>query len=115
MMNADNLRLTFNPGTPIENPALRGISLRIEAGEFVTVIGTNGAGKSTFLNAVAGTIRVDSGKITLNNIDVTKKSAHQRAHWVARVFQDPMAGTCEALTIEENMALAYKRGESRFL
>ncbi|EBK2251383.1 ATP-binding cassette domain-containing protein, partial [Salmonella enterica subsp. enterica serovar Enteritidis] len=96
MMNADNLRLTFNPGTPIENPALRGISLRIEAGEFVTVIGTNGAGKSTFLNAVAGTIRVDSGKITLNNIDVTKKSAHQRAHWVARVFQDPMAGTCEA-------------------
>ncbi|WP_248789074.1 ABC transporter ATP-binding protein, partial [Escherichia coli] len=66
-------------------------------------------------NAVAGTIRVDSGKITLNNIDVTKKSAHQRAHWVARVFQDPMAGTCEALTIEENMALAYKRGESRFL
>jgi putative ABC transport system ATP-binding protein len=115
MMQADDLRLTFNPGTPIENPALRGISLRIEEGEFVTVIGTNGAGKSTFLNTIAGTIRVDSGKISLNGIDVTKKTAHQRAHWVARVFQDPMAGTCEGLTIEENMALAYKRGESRFL
>ena len=115
MMQAENLRLTFNAGTPIENPALRGISLRIEEGEFVTVIGTNGAGKSTFLNTIAGTIKVDSGKISLNGIDVTKKSAHERANWVARVFQDPMAGTCEGLTIEENMALAYKRGESRFL
>ena len=115
MMQAENLRLTFNAGTPIENPALRGISLRIEEGEFVTVIGTNGAGKSTFLNTIAGTIKVDSGKISLNGIDVTKKSAHERANWVARVFQDPMAGTCEGLSIEENMALAYKRGESRFL
>ncbi|WP_019520118.1 ABC transporter ATP-binding protein [Faucicola boevrei] len=115
MMQADNLRLTFNAGTPIENLALRGISLRIEEGEFVTVIGTNGAGKSTFLNTIAGTLRVDSGKILLNGVDVTKKSAHQRAARVARVFQDPMAGTCEGLTIEENMALAYKRGESRFL
>lgn len=115
MMQAENLILTFNPGTPIENPALRGINLRIEDGEFVTVIGTNGAGKSTFLNTIAGTIKVDSGKILLNGIDVTKKSAHQRANWVARVFQDPMAGTCEGLTIEENMALAYKRGEPRFL
>lgn len=115
MMQAENLILTFNPGTPIENPALRGINLRIEDGEFVTVIGTNGAGKSTFLNTIAGTIKVDSGKILLNGIDVTKKSAHQRANWVARVFQDPMAGTCESLTIEENMALAYKRGEPRFL
>ena len=115
MMQAKDLRLTFNPGTPIENPALRGINLNIADGEFVTVIGTNGAGKSTFLNAVSGTTRVDSGSILLNGIDVTKKSAHQRAHWVARVFQDPMAGTCEALTIEENMALAYKRGGKRRL
>ena len=110
MMQANDLRLTFNRGTPIENPALRGISLNIAEGEFVTVIGTNGAGKSTFLNAVSGTTRVDSGSILLNGIDVTKKTAHQRAHWVARVFQDPMAGTCEALTIEENLALAFKRG-----
>ena len=115
MMQAKDLRLTFNPGTPIENPALRGIDLNIADGEFVTVIGTNGAGKSTFLNAVSGTTRVDSGSILLNSIDVTKKSAHQRAHWVARVFQDPMAGTCEALTIEENMALAFKRGGKRGL
>lgn len=115
MMQANDLRLTFNRGTPIENPALRGISLNIAEGEFVTVIGTNGAGKSTFLNAVSGTIKVDSGSILLNGIDVTKKIAHQRAHWVARVFQDPMAGTCEALTIEENLALAYKRGSKRGL
>ncbi len=115
MMQATNLKLTFNKGTPIENPALRGISLNIAEGEFVTVIGTNGAGKSTFLNTIAGTIRVDSGSVLLNGIDVTKKNASQRANWVARVFQDPMAGTCEALTIEENMALAYKRGEKRFL
>ena len=87
MMNADNLRLTFNPGTPIENPAFTGISLRIEAGEFVTVIGTNGAGKSTFLNAVAGTIQVDSGKITFKQYwRHQKKSAHQRVHWVAMRF-----------------------------
>lgn len=115
MMQAKELYLTFNPNTPIENPALRGISLNIADGEFVTVIGTNGAGKSTFLNTIAGTLRVDSGIIMVNDIDVTKKSAHQRSHWVARVFQDPMAGTCEKLTIEENMALAYKRGEKRFL
>lgn len=115
MMQANNLQLTFNPGTPIENPALRGLSLNIDEGEFVTVIGTNGAGKSTFLNAISGTTIVDSGSILLNGIDVTKKSAHQRANYVARVFQDPMAGTCEALTIEENMALAYKRGGKRGL
>lgn len=115
MMQAKNLKLTFNPGTPIENPALRGINLNIDEGEFVTVIGTNGAGKSTFLNAISGTTLVDSGSILLNGVDVTKKTAYQRADSVARVFQDPMAGTCEALTIEENMALAFKRGGKRGL
>lgn len=115
MMQAKELFLTFNPGTPIENPALRGISLNIGEGEFVTVIGTNGAGKSTFLNAVSGTTRVDRGSILINGQDVTRKNAFERAHQVARVFQDPMAGTCENLTIEENMALAYKRGGKRFL
>lgn len=115
MMQAIDLRLTFNAGTPIENPALRGLSLDIQEGEFVTVIGTNGAGKSTFLNAISGAVRVDSGSIKINGIDVTNQSTHQRAGQVARVFQDPMAGTCEALTIEENMALAYKRGASRGL
>lgn len=115
MMQATNLRLTFNAGTPIENPALRGLNLHIKQGEFVTVIGTNGAGKSTLLNAISGAVRVDSGSIKIDGIDVTKQSTHQRASRVARVFQDPMAGTCEALTIEENMALAYQRGRSRRL
>lgn len=115
MMTATNLRLTFNAGTPIENPALRGLSLHIDDGEFVTVIGTNGAGKSTFLNTVSGAIRPDGGSIVINGTDVTRKPTHKRSHWVARVFQDPMAGTCEALSIEENMALAYKRGEFRGL
>ena len=115
MMRADNLRLTFNPGTPIENPALRGLSLNINEGEFVTVIGSNGAGKSTFLNAISGDTMVDSGKIVINGKDVTRAPAYKRAHLVARVFQDPMAGTCEALSIEENMALAFKRGGKRKL
>lgn len=115
MLQATDLRLTFNPGTPIENPALCGLSLSIADGEFVTVIGTNGAGKSTFLNAISGAVRVDSGSIKINGQDVTRLETHKRAKQVARVFQDPMAGTCEALTIEENMALAYKRGGVRGL
>lgn len=115
MMRAENLFLTFNQGTPIENPALRGLSLSICDGEFVTVIGSNGAGKSTFLNAISGDIGIDSGKIIINGQDVTHQPAHKRAHSVARVFQDPMAGTCEALSIEENMALAYNRGRRRGL
>ena len=93
--------------------ALKDVNLDIKENKITAFIGPSGCGKSTFLNTIAGTIRVDSGKITLNGIDVTKKSAHQRAHWVARVFQDPMAGTCEALTIEENMAIAYRRGKKR--
>ncbi|MDO4427881.1 MAG: ABC transporter ATP-binding protein [Moraxella sp.] len=115
MMQATDLRLTFNAGTPIENPALRGLSLNIAEGEFVTVIGTNGAGKSTFLNTISGALKVDSGMIKINGTDVTRQSTHKRAKLVARVFQDPMAGTCEALTIEENMALAFKRGWGRGL
>ena len=115
MMHAENLQLTFNPGSPIENHVLRGLSLNIAAGEFVTVIGSNGAGKSTFLNAISGDVSVDSGKIIINQKDVTREPAYKRAPLVARVFQDPLAGTCEALTIEENMSLALKRGEYRGL
>ncbi len=115
MMQAKQLYVTFNKGTPIQNKALRGIDLSIADGEFVTVIGTNGAGKSTFLNTITGAVKVDSGSIIINGKDVTKKNTHERANEVARVFQDPMAGTCEALTIEENMALAYKRGRARGL
>src|SRR5690606_11612949 len=99
MLNAQDLYITFNPGTPIETRALRGLSLTSPDGQFVTVIGSNGAGKSTFLNAVSGELMVDSGTIQINNEDVTRKSVWQRANSVARVFQDPMAGTCEDLTI----------------
>lgn len=113
MLSAKDLKLTFNPGTPIETRALRGLSLSIPSGQFVAVIGSNGAGKSTFLNAVSGDQMVDSGSITIDGTDVTRQPAWDRAPLVARVFQDPMAGTCEALTIEENMALAMARGSRR--
>lgn len=113
MLKVQDLRITFNPGTPIENPALRGLSLEIPQGQFVTVIGSNGAGKSTFLNSVSGELMVDSGQIIIDGTDVTRKPTWDRANMVARVFQDPMAGTCEALTIEENMALAMARGKRR--
>lgn len=115
MLSAKNLYLTFNPDTPIETKALRGLSLDIPSGQFVTVIGSNGAGKSTFLNAVSGDQTVDSGTIHIDDKDVTRMPVWERAQYVARVFQDPMAGTCEDLTIEENMALATCRGSRRGL
>lgn len=115
MLKASNLKITFNPGTPIETKALQELSLEIPTGQFVTVIGTNGAGKSTFLNAVSGDLPVDSGSITIDECEVTKMPVWERAGRVARVFQDPMAGTCEDLTIEENMALAQCRGNKRGL
>src|SRR3546814_14020689 len=111
MLSAKNLTITFNPGTPIETRALRGLSLEIPPGQFVTVIGSNGAGKSTFLNAVSGDLPVDSGSIVIDGQDVTRQPVWTRAERVARVFQDPMAGTCADLTIEENLALADRRGE----
>lgn len=115
MLKVQDLRLTFNPGTPIETRALQGLSLNIPAGQFVTVIGSNGAGKSTFLNAVSGEQVVDSGSILIDGQDVTRLPVWTRASQVARVFQDPLAGTCEDLTIEENMALAQRRGRGRGL
>ena len=115
MITATDLKLTFGKGTPLENPALRGMSLTVNQGEFVTVIGSNGAGKSTFLNALAGEVMVDSGKIIVDNQDVTRLPTYKRAGSVARVFQDPLAGTCEGLTIEENLSLAIKRGQRRGL
>ncbi|MBP6017999.1 MAG: ABC transporter ATP-binding protein [Burkholderiaceae bacterium] len=115
MLSAKELSITFNPGTPIETKALRGMTLEIPTGQFVTVIGSNGAGKSTFLNAVSGDLSVDSGSIMIDDRDVTRQPVWTRAQQVARVFQDPMAGTCEDLTIEENMALASSRGQRRGL
>lgn len=115
MLKAEKLYITFNKKTPIETRALQGISLHIPEGQFVTVIGSNGAGKSTFLNAIAGEILVDEGAIYVDEEEVTRQYSWQRANNIARVFQDPMAGTCEDLTIEENMALAYQRGNRRGL
>jgi putative ABC transport system ATP-binding protein len=91
------------------------VSLQIPSGQFVTVIGSNGAGKSTLLNVVSGDLALDTGRIEIDGIDVTHQAAWQRAKYIARVFQDPMAGTCEDLTIEENMALAQTRGTPRYL
>lgn len=113
MLCAKDLHITFNAGSPIETRALRGMSLEIPSGQFVTVIGSNGAGKSTFLNAVSGDLPVDSGNIEIDGIDVTRQPVWTRARQVARVFQDPLAGTCEDLTIEENMSLAWSRGQRR--
>ncbi|HKM16560.1 MAG TPA: ABC transporter ATP-binding protein [Marinospirillum sp.] len=115
MLQASNLTITFNAGTPIETRALQGLSVAIPSGQFVTVIGTNGAGKSTFLNAVSGDLDVDSGSILIDEVEVANQPVWKRASLVARVFQDPMAGTCEDLTIEENMALAQQRGNCRGL
>lgn len=115
MIQAEQLFKTFNPRTPLENPVLRGLSLALEAGEFVTVIGSNGAGKSTFLNALSGEVAVDKGTVIIDGKNVTKLPTHKRTKLVARVFQDPLAGTCANLTIEENLALAMKRGAGRGL
>lgn len=113
MLRASDLHITFNVGTPIETRALRGMSLDIASGQFVTVIGSNGAGKSSLLNAISGDFPVDSGRIEIDGVDMTRQPVWVRARHVARVFQDPLAGTCEDLTIEENMALAWSRGQKR--
>jgi len=115
MIEARGLVKVFNRGTPMETPALRAIDLDIPEGTFVTVIGSNGAGKSTLLNGLTGETRLDGGRIRIDDLDVTRWPAPKRARLVARVFQDPMAGTCEALTIEENLALAEARGRRRGL
>lgn len=115
MIDVKDIHVTFNPGTAIETHALRGLDLQIPEGEFVTVIGSNGAGKSTLLNVLAGECGCDEGQLTIDGTDVTKWSTARRSQLVARVFQDPMAGTCETLTIEENLSLAHTRGKRRGL
>ena len=115
MLEIKNIYKTFNPGTINEKRALNGLSLKLKEGDFVTVIGGNGAGKSTMLNAVAGTWPVDEGSILIDNIDVTKLSEHRRAAYLGRVFQDPMTGTAATMGIEENLALAKRRGKLRLL
>lgn len=115
LLKIDCIRKTFNPGTINEKVALDGVDLILNEGDFVTVIGGNGAGKSTTLNAVAGVWPVDSGRIFIDGDDVTKLSEFKRAKYLGRVFQDPMTGTATTMSIEENMAIAARRGDSRGL
>ncbi|MBQ9148091.1 MAG: ABC transporter ATP-binding protein [Oscillospiraceae bacterium] len=115
MLKIENVSKTFNPGTVNEKVALNGLNLTLKEGDFVTVIGGNGAGKSTMLNAVAGVWNVDSGRILIDDIDVTHLPEYKRAKYIGRVFQDPMMGTAATMQIEENMALAARRGKLRTL
>ena len=115
MLEIKNIYKTFNPGTINEKVALNGLSLKLNEGDFVTVIGGNGAGKSTMLNAVAGVWPVDEGQIIIDGTDVTKLSEYKRAAYLGRVFQDPMTGTAATMGIEENLALAKRRGKTRLL
>ena len=115
MLDIKNIYKTFNAGTVNEKRALNGVNLHLAPGDFVTVIGGNGAGKSPTLNAVAGTWLVDEGTITIDGIDVTHLPEHKRAKFIGRVFQDPMMGTAATMQIEENLALALRRGKPRTL
>lgn len=115
MIRLQDIHVTFAPDTVMEKKGLRGINLNIEEGEFVTVIGSNGAGKSTLLNSIAGEILPTVGSIYIDDDNMTKLSSYDRANFVARVFQDPLAGSCGDLTIAENLALAQRRGKSRCL
>ena len=115
MLEIKNIYKTFNAGTVNEKQALRGVSLTLKEGESVAVIGGNGAGKSTLLNAVAGVWGVDSGTISIGGVDVTGLPEHKRAKYIGRVFQDPMMGTAANMQIEENLALAARRGGHRGL
>ena len=115
MLKLDTVWKTFNPGTVNEKTALQGVNLHMQEGDFVTVIGGNGAGKSTMLNAIAGVFPVDSGKITIGGVDVTALPEYKRAKYIGRGFQDPMMGTAATMQIEENLALAARRGKPRTL
>lgn len=115
MLRIEHIWKTFNVGTVNEKTALKDLSLELKEGDFVTVIGGNGAGKSTMLNAVAGVWPVDEGKIFIDDIDVTRLPEHKRALYLGRVFQDPMTGTAANMQIQENLALALRRGTFRFL
>lgn len=115
MLKVTNVRKTFNKGTINEKKALNGINLQLNEGDFVTVIGGNGAGKSTTLNMIAGVYPIDSGKIEIDGINISRDPEFKRAKYIGRVFQDPMMGTAAGMEIEENLALALRRGEKRGL
>lgn len=115
MLNLSQLYKLFNAGTPNEKIALTNINLHLKPGDFVTVIGSNGAGKSTLLNIVAGTMKPDAGVVEIADEPINRLPEFKRSRWIGRVFQDPMAGTAPNMTIEENLAMAYRRGQSRAL
>lgn len=115
MLDLVNIKKTFNPGTIHEKKALNGVDLHLDDGDFVTIIGGNGAGKSTTLNAIAGVWPVDNGSITIDGINVTGIPEFKRAKYLGRVFQDPMTGTAATMEIQENLALAARRGKGRGL
>lgn len=115
MLELQNVTKVFNPGTVNEKVAINNVSLKLNDGDFVTVIGSNGAGKSTMLNLVAGLWQPDSGRIEIDGIDVTKMPEHKRAKYMGRVFQDPRDGTASDMNIEENLAIAARRGKKHTL
>lgn len=115
MIELNDIHITFNPGTPLETRALRGVDLKVPKGQFLTVIGSNGAGKSTSLNVIAGLFRPVQGSVKIAGEDVTAWPVHRRARSISRVFQDPKMGTCEDLSILENFALAHARTKPRGL
>jgi len=115
MLKLINICKTFNPGTINEKKALQGLNLELKPGDFVTVIGGNGAGKSTMLNCVSGAYDVEEGQIIIDGVDVTALPEYKRAQFIGRVFQDPMMGTAATMQIEENLALAARRGKTRGL
>ncbi|MBS6643542.1 MAG: ABC transporter ATP-binding protein [Clostridiaceae bacterium] len=115
MLTITNVRKTFNKGTVNEKKALNGINLHLKPGDFCTIIGGNGAGKSTMLNMIAGVYPIDSGKIEIDGVNISREPEYKRARYIGRVFQDPMRGTAAGMEIQENLALALRRGQKRGL
>ena len=115
MLTITNVRKTFNKGTINEKKALNGINLHLSPGDFVTIIGGNGAGKSTMLNMIAGVYPIDSGKIVIDGVNISREPEYKRARYIGRVFQDPMRGTAANMEIQENLAMALRRGKTRTL
>lgn len=110
MIRLENVSKTFHPGTVNEVTALRPVDLTVREGDFITIIGSNGAGKSTFFNLVAGTFPTSSGTIRINDVDVTREPEHVRARYIGRIFQDPLLGTAGSMTLEDNMMICYQKG-----
>ena len=115
MLTISNVKKTFNKGTINEKKALNGIDLHLDEGDFCTIIGGNGAGKSTMLNMIAGVYPIDCGKIVIDGVNISREPEFKRAKYIGRVFQDPMRGTAANMEIQENLALAYRRGQRRCL